>query len=135
MKIILMVFVSLLSVSAIACPDLRGTYQCSKDGMDTVTVTMQSSTYLMEHKEAQYTRTISADGKLHKDTDQSYTASCVGEKLNLILNGNYNGILSVVNIFYALDTSKNLEVKGTYKETNSDGEAYEQPVNYVCVRL
>lgn len=137
MKFLVMLSLSLVAASAMACPDLAGTYQCQKDSNDpndSGVISFANSTqgYILTDKDdPSKPSLLPADGKTYTGNDGStYVGTCT-DTFNIVETGNdpqYGPVK--VNMKIHLDDSKNLVQEGVF---NIQGTDY--PFTETCTRM
>lgn len=145
MKLFAMLLVSFAAASAMACPNLDGTYQCEKDANDpsdsgVVTVqTAQNGTetiYVLTDKDAPDEQSyLPADGKLYQEGQNTYTGSCSGNKFVIVLTGVDADVGPyTVNQSFQLDGNQNLVNEGNISFKHQ-GQDQNYPFSSLCARL
>ena len=142
MKFLIMTLVSLCAASAMACPDLNGTYQCEKDANDSSDTGVMSVSYsapayeLTDHDNADNSGMLPADGKVYQlDNGGTYKGSCTAAAFNIAMTGNdeqYGPY--AVNYAYTKDAQGGLYQQGHVKADFGEG-LKEYPFSATCTKL
>jgi hypothetical protein len=142
MKFLLTVFMSLFAVSAFACPDLTGTYQCKKDDNDAkdtgvISFAMASSGgYIVTDKDdPSNPGSLPTDGQTYQDGDNSYTGSCSGNIFQAVITGVDQQVGPyTVNAKFYLDPASNL-VEDEMIKFNYGGQPHQQQYKETCTKI
>jgi hypothetical protein len=142
MKNFAIALLSLCATTAMACPDLTGTYQCEKDPNNTADTgvislaTDPNGGYIYTDKDdAANAGNLPTDGQTYQEGQDSYTGSCSGNDFNVVLTGVDQQVGPyTVNITFNLDASKNL-VEAQLIKFNYGGQPQQQNHNETCTRL
>ena len=138
MKSLLVLFVSLFAVSAFACPDLNGTYQCEKDPQDAndsgvVTVSFENNMYVWTDKDDPSNPSMyPTDGVTYSDSGYTYKGTCTANTFDAVMTGTdaeYGAY--TVNLSMKLDPQTNLLQVGHIKTANYG----EGDFSSTCTRL